>query len=241
MSRAAVFRRGYEDKAVEAARRQAATAHGADECLAASAHCAKLLVRAISGASKAKVLDTAAERLGGKVAEIARGGWREKLRSQIRSTGYVIDSLEAAIWCTGKTTSFEEAVVLAVNLGDDADTVGAITGQLAGAIYGAAAIPAPWLAPLASGLASERRLSFSKPSAATRQAPVPPDQMLLLSSVSSTTPVESTCAKSKTVCWPLGCGTTPLTVMLAPDASGAMAHDCTLPAKSPTPPGTWFS
>jgi ADP-ribosyl-[dinitrogen reductase] hydrolase len=66
-------------------------------------------------------------------------------RARIRSSGYVIHTLESALWSVEQTDSFEEAVVLAVNLGDDADTVGAVTGQHAGAFYGAGAIPERWL------------------------------------------------------------------------------------------------
>ena len=83
-----------------------------------------------------------------KVADIAAGAWRGKDRDQIKSSGYVIDTLEAALWCVDKTDSYEQAVILAVNLGGDADTVGAVTGQLAGAIYGIDAIPERWLQPL---------------------------------------------------------------------------------------------
>lgn len=79
---------------------------------------------------------------------LARGSWRGKGRDEIRSTGYVVHTLEAALWAVGTTATFEDALVLAVNLGDDADTVGAVTGQLAGAVYGASAIPDRWLAPL---------------------------------------------------------------------------------------------
>ncbi|TXN72804.1 ADP-ribosylglycohydrolase family protein [Methylobacterium sp. WL8] len=83
------------------------------------------------------------------IHEIAQGSWRGKTRKQIRSSGYVLHTLEAALWAVGTTTTFEEAVTLAVNLADDADTVGAVTGQLAGALYGASAIPERWLHPLA--------------------------------------------------------------------------------------------
>ncbi len=58
-------------------------------------------------------------------------------------------SLEAALWSVGNTGSFEEAILLAANLADDADTVAAITGQLAGALYGASGIPDHWRARLA--------------------------------------------------------------------------------------------
>lgn len=80
---------------------------------------------------------------------IARGSWRAKARDQIRSSGYVVHTLEAALWAVGTTTTFEQALILAVNLADDADTVGAVTGQLAGALHGASAIPERWLQPLA--------------------------------------------------------------------------------------------
>lgn len=63
----------------------------------------------------------------------------------IKSTGYVVDSLEAAIWSVLTTNSFEEAVLKAVNLGDDTDTIGALTGGLAGIIYGFEAIPKKWI------------------------------------------------------------------------------------------------
>ena len=63
----------------------------------------------------------------------------------IRSTGYVIDTLEASLWCIFNTTSYKDAVLKAVNLGDDTDTVGAITGGLAGIIYGYDTIPSKWI------------------------------------------------------------------------------------------------
>ena len=84
-----------------------------------------------------------------KVEAIAVGAWRGKPRSEIRSTGYVIDTLEAALWCTEQAGNFEDALVLAVNLAGDADTVGAVTGQVAGAVFGAPDIPERWLTPLA--------------------------------------------------------------------------------------------
>ena len=64
----------------------------------------------------------------------------------IRSSGYVVDALEAAIWALANSGSFDGALLKAVNLGDDTDTVGAIAGGLAGLFYGYDAIPADWLA-----------------------------------------------------------------------------------------------
>ena len=66
-------------------------------------------------------------------------------REQIKSSGYVVDSLEAAIWCVLTTKDYKNCVLQAVNLGDDTDTVAAIAGGIAGAIYGLWAIPESWL------------------------------------------------------------------------------------------------
>ena len=65
---------------------------------------------------------------------------------RIKSTGYVVDALEAAVWSLITTGNFGEALLKAVNLGDDTDTVGAIAGGLAGLYYGYDKIPADWLA-----------------------------------------------------------------------------------------------
>ncbi len=62
----------------------------------------------------------------------------------IKSSGFVVDTLEASIWCTHNSDSYEEAVLKAVNLGDDTDTVGAITGSINGLIYGYHNIPKYW-------------------------------------------------------------------------------------------------
>ena len=64
---------------------------------------------------------------------------------EIESDGYVLHALEAAIWCLLHTNRFRDCLLRAVNLGDDTDTVGAVTGALAGIIYGYDAIPAEWL------------------------------------------------------------------------------------------------
>lgn len=65
-------------------------------------------------------------------------------RNAIRSGGYIVDTLEAAVWCLLTTNSYKEAVLKAVNLGDDTDTLAAVTGGLAGALYGYDAIPQEW-------------------------------------------------------------------------------------------------
>ena len=66
-------------------------------------------------------------------------------RKKIKSSGYVVDTLEAAVWCLLSTSDYESAVLKAVNLGNDTDTVAAVTGGLAGALYGYDSIPQKWL------------------------------------------------------------------------------------------------
>lgn len=134
---------------IEAARRQSLATHGAAEAIDACAAYAELLIHAINGASKAEVLACAIPDLAPAIAVIIGGSWRDKSRDQISSSGYVVHSLEAALWSVAHATNFREAVLLAANLGDDADTVAAITGQLAGALWGVDGIPADWLAKLA--------------------------------------------------------------------------------------------
>lgn len=65
--------------------------------------------------------------------------------NEIKSSGYVVDTLEAAVWCLLNSDSYQEAVLKAVNLGDDTDTVGAVTGGLAGLFYGFENIPSEWI------------------------------------------------------------------------------------------------
>lgn len=66
-------------------------------------------------------------------------------RDEIKSSGYVVDTIEAAIWCLMNTHSYKECVLTAVNLGGDTDTIAAIAGGLAGALYGYESIPKDWL------------------------------------------------------------------------------------------------
>ncbi|HEX3031268.1 MAG TPA: ADP-ribosylglycohydrolase family protein, partial [Bacillota bacterium] len=79
------------------------------------------------------------------IGQIAQGLYKEKNPPEIQGTGYAAAALEAALWAFYHGRTFGEGALLAVNLGDDADTTGAIYGQLAGAYYGAGAIPAGWL------------------------------------------------------------------------------------------------
>ncbi len=122
------------------------TTHAAAECLDACRLFATLLARALDGQSKEEVLNlgtvsVCSEGLRG----IAEGSYLSKSRDQIQGTGYVVHSLEAALWCFATTHTFADAVLAAANLGDDADTTAAVVGQVAGAFYGASGLPAHWL------------------------------------------------------------------------------------------------
>lgn len=79
------------------------------------------------------------------VNEIASGKYKEKYIDDIKSSGYCIHTLESAIWSVYNSKSFSEAILKAVNLGDDSDSVGAVTGQIAGALYGIDNIPSEWI------------------------------------------------------------------------------------------------
>ena len=68
---------------------------------------------------------------------------------QVQSRGYVLHTLEASIWCLLKTGSYKDAVLKAVNLGEDTDTTGAVTGGLAGLLYGFHNIPTDWIIQIA--------------------------------------------------------------------------------------------
>jgi ADP-ribosylglycohydrolase len=87
--------------------------------------------------------------LAPRIAEILEGSYKRKEPPEIQGSGYVAESLEAAMWAFDRSDSFEEGALLSVNLGNDADTTGAVFGQIAGAYYGVTGIPAKWLDKLA--------------------------------------------------------------------------------------------
>jgi len=123
------------------------TTHGSQECIDACRLFASILFNAFSGMDKERVLfehDGGTARAPG-IREIACGAYREKKEEQIRGSGYVVKSLEAALWCFYTTDSFRDAVLKAANLGDDADTTAAICGQVAGGFYGVSGIPDSWV------------------------------------------------------------------------------------------------
>lgn len=143
----ALFCLNHENAADQLARDQSRVTHGAPQAVEACATFVQILRRAILGDPDPPHLPEWQEHAA--ICAIMAGAYRQKERDEISSSGYVVHTLEAALWCISQTTSFEEALVLAINLGGDADTVGAVTGQIAGATYGASAIPPRWLEKLA--------------------------------------------------------------------------------------------
>ncbi len=136
-------------RATAAARLQSRTTHGAAQAVEACALYAELLVEAIAGAPKETVLRARDWSGDAQIARVAAGSWRARERDAIASSGYVLHTFEAALWCVDRSESVEDALILAANLADDADTVAAVTGQLAGALWGVSGAPAAWLDKLA--------------------------------------------------------------------------------------------
>ncbi len=141
---------GEPEQMIHFARESSRTTHAAPECLDACALFGTYLLRALAGLSKPEIL-AAVDDLdlsSPKIIEIAKGSYKTKTIDAVKGSGYVVESLEAALWCFAQTDSFEAAILQAANLGDDADTTAAICGQLAGAFYGEQQIPESWLTKL---------------------------------------------------------------------------------------------
>ncbi|WP_426041695.1 ADP-ribosylglycohydrolase family protein [Brevundimonas sp. TWP2-3-4b1] len=141
---------GDRDTLRDAAARQSKTTHAAPEAVDACVVYAEILADAIEGRKRSEVLAGRAGAWAGSIGPIVGGSWRGKARPAINASGYVAHALEAALWSVGRAgPDFERTVLLAANLGQDADTTAAIAGQLAGAFEGVAGIPSEWLAKLA--------------------------------------------------------------------------------------------
>lgn len=129
-----------------------ATTHGAQACLDACGYYSSLIDAALAGKSKDELINSLTippqlneSKASPEVRRIASGSYQTRQPPDIKGTGYVIDALEAALWAFYHSESFEKGALMAVNLGDDADTTGAIYGQLAGAHYSIMGIPLHWL------------------------------------------------------------------------------------------------
>jgi ADP-ribosylglycohydrolase len=151
----------YPDRLAELSRvadESSLPTHASEQCRSACRYLAAVLAAFVRGEDRLAVLapDWKPLRilndirpLHQLIQEVARGSFRHKQPPAIKGSGWVVQSLEAALWAFHAADSFEEAVLRAVNLGNDADTTGAVCGQLAGAYWGEAGIPES----LRSGLA----------------------------------------------------------------------------------------
>lgn len=122
------------------------TTHGAVECIEGCAVFGEFLHRSLSGQKKEEILfgGSPPAATAPRIVEITKGTYRDKSYDQIRGTGYVVHTLEAALYCFHTTDNFRDAVLKAANLGDDADTTAAVCGQIAGTYYGLRGIPLEW-------------------------------------------------------------------------------------------------
>ena len=146
------------DKAVSYAALSSATTHGSPISIDCCRYLAYLQVHLFNGVDKETLFSEEFTQelylyfeetpLHVELNSIINGIYKSKSIDEISSSGYAVFSLEAALWSFYHTNSFESAILKAVNLGDDADTIGAITGQLAGAYYGTKGIPNNWISDL---------------------------------------------------------------------------------------------
>jgi len=135
--------------AKEAAYLQGVTTHGADECIDACALLAHVLVTLPQTGSLQQSLRAASLPVGTGIADLQTREYSRLSRDDVHSSGYVLHSLDAALWAVSNSHNPREALLLAANLGDDADTVAAITGQISGALWGMSKFPKEWINRLA--------------------------------------------------------------------------------------------
>lgn len=138
--------------AINKAGESSRTTHGAEESIQSCRFYTGLILAALQGLSKDVILsaDYFQNNIGSslikspKILDISNGSYKQKSPPDIVGSGYVINSMEAALWAFYHGDNFEDGCLLAANLGDDADTTAAIYGQLAGAYYGKDNIPKRW-------------------------------------------------------------------------------------------------
>lgn len=121
------------------------TTHPHPECINACEILGIILHRCISNTDKHNLLPEKNKKYGKRLNDLLSEKFTTIKMEDISSSGYVVNTLKAALWCFYNTDNFRDAVLLAANLGDDADTVAAVTGQIAGAFYGLAGIPKQWI------------------------------------------------------------------------------------------------
>ncbi len=138
---------------VERAIESSLPTHASPQCLSACAYFCLVLAGLMKGLARDEVLGPnwapleqlrKIKDLHPEIDAVASGSFQQMQPPAIKGAGYVVKSLEAALWAFHDAEDFEQAVLRSVNLGDDADTTGAVCGQLAGAFWGESGIPSQW-------------------------------------------------------------------------------------------------
>lgn len=139
------------EKAIEMSGESSKTTHGATAAIDACRYFASLIVGAINGLDRSTLLSSdylsdhwQKEPLVAEIEAIRRGSFKVKEPPEIRGSGYVVETLEAVLWAFDRSRNFREGALRVVNLGNDADTTGAVYGQIAGVFYGETGIPIEW-------------------------------------------------------------------------------------------------
>lgn len=149
-----IFHAAAPGAAIASAELMSQTTHGAFEAVDACRYFCGLILGALAGESRDSLCRKLyhptrqswhCDDLAPKISAIASGSFKHRSPPDIQGSGYVVDALEAALWAFWHASDFREGALAAVNLGDDADTTGAIYGQIAGAYFGESGIPAAWL------------------------------------------------------------------------------------------------
>ena len=144
-------------KALKYAALSSKTTHANEMCMDACRYMTGIMLGLLSGENKKTVLSHEYSPINNyfinnplceAIREVANGSFKRKQPPQIKGSGYVVESLEAALWSFYNTDNFREGALKAVNLGNDADTTGAIYGQIAGVCYGIDKIPSNWISVL---------------------------------------------------------------------------------------------
>jgi len=144
-------------RAIEMAAESSRTTHGALAAVDACRYLSGLIVGALQGTPKDALTSPGYSPIPGhwqdhplapEIHEVCAGSFRRRNPPEIRGSGYVVHTLEAALWAFHHSQDFRDGCLRVVNLGEDADTTGAVYGQLAGAFYGEGGIPLEWRARL---------------------------------------------------------------------------------------------
>lgn len=144
LSPAVIANYDNEAEAIRVSKLQSETTHASKNCTDSCEAMALLILNAIYADNKDRIVSIdIKDQWSDDVKDIFSR--LEVTRDEVSSSGYVIHTLHAALWCIRQTDNFKDAILLATNLGDDADTVAAVTGQIAGAFYGLSGIPIDWV------------------------------------------------------------------------------------------------